>query len=311
MAFSKVVKNKAYFKRFQVKFRRRREGKTDYYQRRKLVIQDKNKYNSPKYRFIVRLTNRTVITQVAYSTIEGDHIIAAAYSSELPKYGIKVGLTNYAACYATGLLCARRVLTKLGLADAYEGKEECDGEMYAVEENEEGARPFRCFLDLGLGYATQGNRIFGVMKGAIDGGLDIPHCEQGKRLVGYEGEGKDGELDTEVLQNWIFGRHIADYMADIEEEDPDFYAEKFSRYIAAGIDSENMEEMYVTAHEKIRESPEHVATTKNVISPQKAWGRRKKISYSQRKDRIRQIKEHVLKNAAANAAPVADMEDEE
>lgn len=311
MAFHKVVKNKAYFKRFQVKFRRRREGKTDYYQRRKLVIQDKNKYNSPKYRFIVRITNKTVITQVAYSTIEGDHIIAAAYSSELQKYGIKVGLTNYAACYATGLLCARRVLTKLGLADAYEGKEECDGEMYAVEENEEGARPFRCFLDLGLGYATQGNRIFGVMKGAVDGGLDIPHCEKGKRLVGFEGEGKDGELDSETLQNWIFGRHIADYMADIEEEDPEFYAEKFSRYIAAGIDSENMEEMYVTAHEKIRESPEHVPTTKNVISPQKSWGRRKKISYSQRMDRIKQIKEHVLKNAAANAAPAAVEVDEE
>lgn len=309
MAFTKVVKNKAYFKRFQVKFRRRREGKTDYYQRRKLVVQDKNKYNSPKYRFIVRITNKTVITQVAYSTIEGDHIMAAAYSSELPRYGIKVGLTNYAACYATGLLCARRILTKLGLGDAYEGKEELDGELYAVEENEEGARPFRCFLDLGLGYATQGNRIFGVMKGAIDGGLDIPHCEEGKRLVGYEAS--DKSLDTEVLQNYIFGRHIADYMADIEEEDPDFYAEKFAKYIEAGVNAENMEEMYVTAHEKIRESPEHVPTKKNVISPQKEWGRRRKISYAQRKDRIRQIKEHVLKNAAAPAPVDEDMEDEE
>lgn len=309
MAFSKVVKNKAYFKRFQVKFRRRREGKTDYYQRRKLVIQDKNKYNSPKYRFVVRITNRQVITQVAYATIEGDRILTAAYSSELPRYGIKVGLTNYAACYATGLLCARRLLTKLNLADAYKGKEETDGTQYKVEENEEGARPFRCFLDIGLGYTTQGNRMFAVMKGGIDGGLDIPHCEEGKRLVGYE---KDGGLDSEVLQNWIFGRHVADYMADIEEEDPDFYNEKFSKYIEAGINSENMEEMYTTAHEMIREKPEHVATKKNPITPQKAWGRRKKISYSQRKDRIRQIKEHVLKNAAPKTAdaPAAEDDDE-
>ena len=37
--YVKVVKNKAYFKRFQVKFRRRREGKTDYYARKRLVIQ--------------------------------------------------------------------------------------------------------------------------------------------------------------------------------------------------------------------------------------------------------------------------------
>nr|P19949.2 RecName: Full=Large ribosomal subunit protein uL18; AltName: Full=60S ribosomal protein L5 [Oryctolagus cuniculus] len=47
--FVKVVKNKAYFKRYQVKFRRRREGKTDYYARKRLVIQDKNKYNTPAH----------------------------------------------------------------------------------------------------------------------------------------------------------------------------------------------------------------------------------------------------------------------
>ena len=47
--------------------------------------------------------------QIAYAKIEGDHIVAAAYSHELPKYGIPVGLTNYAAAYCTGLLLARRV----------------------------------------------------------------------------------------------------------------------------------------------------------------------------------------------------------
>ena len=47
--------------------------------------------------------------QVAYSRIEGDKILCAAYSHELPNYGIKVGLTNYAAAYCTGLLLARRV----------------------------------------------------------------------------------------------------------------------------------------------------------------------------------------------------------
>ena len=62
--FVKVVKNKAYFKRFQVKFRRRREGKTDYYARRRLVVQEKNKYNTPKYRLIVRFTNKDIICQV-------------------------------------------------------------------------------------------------------------------------------------------------------------------------------------------------------------------------------------------------------
>lgn len=41
-------------------------------------------------------------------------------SSELPRYGLKMGLTNYAAAYCTGLLLARRVLAKLGLDKHYE-----------------------------------------------------------------------------------------------------------------------------------------------------------------------------------------------
>lgn len=51
------------------------------------------------------------LLQIAYAKIEGDMIVCAAYSHELPKYGISVGLTNYAAAYCTGLLLARRVRT--------------------------------------------------------------------------------------------------------------------------------------------------------------------------------------------------------
>merc|ERR1719354_725873 len=47
MAFTKVVKNKAYFKRYQVKYKRRRQGVTDYQARKKLCVQDKNKYMTP------------------------------------------------------------------------------------------------------------------------------------------------------------------------------------------------------------------------------------------------------------------------
>lgn len=49
------------------------------------------------------------ISQIAYAKIEGDVVIVAAYSHELPRYGVKVGLTNYSAAYCTGLLLARRV----------------------------------------------------------------------------------------------------------------------------------------------------------------------------------------------------------
>ena len=46
-------------------------------------------------------------------------MVAAAYSHELTKYGVTAGFTNFAAAYATGLLLARRTLTKYGLADTY------------------------------------------------------------------------------------------------------------------------------------------------------------------------------------------------
>lgn len=137
------MKNKQYFKRYQVKFKRRREGKTDYYARKRLTIQDKNKYNTPKYRLIVRLSNRDITCQVAYSRIEGDKILCAAYSHELPKYGVKIGLTNYAAAYCTGLLLARRLLTKLGLDTLYTGQTDVTGGEYNVEALEDGPGAFR------------------------------------------------------------------------------------------------------------------------------------------------------------------------
>ena len=66
MGLIKVIKSKAYFKRFQPKFKRRRQGKTDYYARKRLTVQAKNKYNTPKYRLIVRFTNKDVIAQVRF-----------------------------------------------------------------------------------------------------------------------------------------------------------------------------------------------------------------------------------------------------
>ena len=43
MAHVKVIKGSAYHSRYQVKYRRRREGKTDYRARLRLTTQDKNK----------------------------------------------------------------------------------------------------------------------------------------------------------------------------------------------------------------------------------------------------------------------------
>merc|ERR1712087_991341 len=79
MGYVKVLKTSAYHKRYQVKYRRRREGKTDYQARKRLVVQDKNKFNTPKFRLVVRCTNKDIICQIVHSKITGDVCICAAY----------------------------------------------------------------------------------------------------------------------------------------------------------------------------------------------------------------------------------------
>jgi len=250
--FVKVVKNKAYYKRFQVKYRRRREGKTDYYARKRLVAQYKNKYNTPKNILVVRITNRDVIAQIIYSKIDGDVVRAAAYSHELPGFGLKVGLTNYAACYATGLLLARRLLKSVKLDTLYVGKEEADGEFYEVEENEEGPAPFRAYLDIGLARATTGARIFGVLKGAVDGGLDVPHSN--KRFPGYDND--SNEYDADMHRSMIFAQHVKEYMEHLLEQDEDMYKKQFATYVKNNIDPDSIEESIEAVHAAIRANPD-------------------------------------------------------
>ncbi len=42
-------------------------------------------------------TNKDIVAQIAYATLAGDIVLTAAYAHELPRYGLKGGLTNYAA----------------------------------------------------------------------------------------------------------------------------------------------------------------------------------------------------------------------
>lgn len=293
--FVKVIKNKAYFKRYQVKFKRRREGKTDYYARKRLCVQDKNKYNTPKYRMIVRFTNKDITCQIAYARIEGDVIIAAAYAHELPRYGVKVGLTNYAAAYCTGLLLARRLLKKFGLDGTYQGQTEVDGDTYNVEDVDGEPGAFRCFLDVGLARTTTGARIFGAMKGAADGGLDIPHSN--KRFPGYDGE--SNEFNAEVHRDHIFGKHVGNYMRQLQDDDEEAYKRHFSQYIKHGITADNIEEIYQKAHKAIREDPEHKPSSKESYKGKRH--NRAKMSLQQRRDRVKQKKEAYLKKLQESA----------
>jgi len=301
MAYVKVIKNKAYFKRFQVKFKRRREGKTDYYARKRLIIQEKNKYNTPKYRFVVRFSNKDITCQIAYARIEGDVILAAAYSHELPRYGVKLGLTNYASAYATGLLLARRLLKKLKLDKVYTGAKEASGAEYNVEDVDGQPGAFQCYLDVGLSRTSTGAKVFGAMKGAADGGLHIPHSV--KRFPGYDADKKEYKAD--VHRKHILGLNVAGYMKELQGKDADTFKRQFSKYIANGVTAESIETMFKKAHAEIKKDPEakKIEKKKPEGYKQKRWTKAP-LNREQRADRVKQKKESFLKKLQAVAADV-------
>jgi large subunit ribosomal protein L5e len=264
MGFVKQTQSKSYYKRFQVKPRRRRSGQTDYYARTRLIRQAKDKYNTPKYRIVVRFTNTRCIAQVIYATLQGDKVLAQADSFELKRYGLTVGLKNYPAAYCTGLLLGRRTLQKLGLDKLYPGNVEVNATTSKVEtkkrdffvsEVDDDRRPFRCYLDVGLARTTVGAKIFAAMKGASDGGLDIPHNE--KNFRGYDREEK--KYDPEAHRAAIFGEAIKGYQEQLIEDDQESgtkrFKEHFGSYEKAQIGPDDLEELYQKVHAAIRADP--------------------------------------------------------
>jgi large subunit ribosomal protein L18 len=129
--------------RYRVSFRRKRDGKTDYRRRMRLLL-------SGKPRLVVRRSLKRIIAQVVKYAEKGDIVIASSDSKDLQELGWKGGTANAPAAYLTGLLCGRRALEK-GIKS--------------------------CVLDLGLKRPPSGSNVFSVLKGAIDSGLDIPHSE--------------------------------------------------------------------------------------------------------------------------------------
>lgn len=318
MAYVKIVKNKAYSMRMQVKPKRRRQSKTDYFARRRLVFQDKNKYDSRKYRLVARKTCTKVIAQIIYSTMTGDRVMCAAESTELKKHGITAGLTNYSASYATGLLLARRLLKQVGLDSMYAANSDINGEYFNVDEDIQEKRPFKALLDVGIKSTTTGAKVFAVMKGACDGGINVPH--KTKRFPGYtkqkaeevtnkRGKAVDVEktaatFDASVLRDRIYGNHVFNYMSSMKAENKDKYKSHFSNWdkCMAAAKVKTLEELYKKAHKAIIANPDRVKAkgnakpTRKVVtdgparvyanSKGKKWLRHFRLTNQTRKDNV-------------------------
>lgn len=313
MVFIKVLKNKAYFMRYQTKFRRRREHKTNYHQRKALIIQDLNKYVTPKYRLVARITSGKIIAQVAYATLKGDKIIAQATSVELKKYGLKNGFTSYSTAYATGLLLARRLLKQLKLDNTFKGVSKIDGNMYDVSTQvAESRRPFTAVLDIGIRRPTVGNRVFAVLKGATDGGIHIPHSS--RKFPGYArgATKKDSKYDANLHKKRIYGAHIDDYIKTLKKDKPEDFKKQFSQWENTLKDAKvaSVEALFTKIFEEIRKNPDFVKAKKEkkavkyedarkttVVTSKGKYVRARKLTREERRQNVVK-KQAILKKSA-------------
>lgn len=159
---------------YEVKFRRRREGKTDYKKRLALL-----KGNKP--RFVVRKSNKTITAQIIEYKKEGDKVLSHSNSNELKKFGWKLNTKNLPAAYLTGFLCAAK----------------------AKEAGE-------AILDIGRNTPVHGSIVFAALKGAVDAKLNIPFDEKAfpkeEKINGKEIEKYLSSLDEEK-----FKKQFAEY----------------------------------------------------------------------------------------------------
>ncbi len=127
-----------------IRFRRKREGKTDFKKRLKLL-------SSPTPRLVVRKTNKNITAQIINFNENGDRVLIAVSSRELIKYGWKASRSNLSAAYLTGLLCGVKAKDKkLG----------------------------KIIFDMGLYKPINGSLCYATLKGAVDAGLDIAYSEK-------------------------------------------------------------------------------------------------------------------------------------
>ncbi|RLF08815.1 MAG: 50S ribosomal protein L18, partial [Thermoprotei archaeon] len=130
---------------YKVPLRRRREGKTDYRLRKKLIL-------SGLPRLVVRGSLKHFTVQVTKAEINGDRVLASAHTKQLVRdFGWRGACGNIPAAYLTGLLAGLRAVN--------------NGIKKAV-------------LDIGLFSPIKGSRVFAALKGAIDAGMEIPCSEE-------------------------------------------------------------------------------------------------------------------------------------
>jgi len=127
----------------KVQFRRRRSGRTDYRSRKRLL-------SSGQPRAVVRRSLNGLYIQIVEYDAVGDKVLCSSSSHDLKRFGWKFKPDTTPAAYLVGYIAGKRA-TKSGITG--------------------------CVLDIGHYASTKGARVYGLLKGMIDAGLEVPHSD--------------------------------------------------------------------------------------------------------------------------------------
>ncbi len=171
--------------RFYKKYRR--SEKTDYNSRLSLL-------KSGKPRLIVRISSRNITAQIVEYVPSGDKILCGVSTKSIEKeYGWKGPRSNIPVAYLLGLLLAKKTDIK------------------------------EAILDIGKRRSIHHSKLYAVVKGAIEGGLDVPASDAVFPSV-----------------ERINGEHVKAYAETLKSENKEKYDKMFSGYLANGLKPEDL-----------------------------------------------------------------------
>lgn len=124
----------------RIQYHRKKSGKTNYRKRLELL---KNRTT----RLVIRRSNKYLIAQIVAYEPSGDKVLIGTTSKELLKQGWKHSCKNIPASYLAGMMLGKKAQEK---------------------------KIKKAILDLGLQTPAKGSKIYSLLKGAIDAGLEVP-----------------------------------------------------------------------------------------------------------------------------------------
>ena len=188
---------------YTVKFRRNREGKTNYKKRLQHLL-------SEKQRLVIRRSLRVIRIQLISYTPQGDRVNTCVESRMLAKYGWKGSYNSIPAAFLTGLLLAQKAREK------------------GIKE---------CICDLGNASSMPGGVLFAALSGAVTGGLTIPVNNkafpkqeriEGKHIAEYAKKLKE-------KNETVYKRQFAQYLKNntIPEDIPNMFQTVKAKIVGA------------------------------------------------------------------------------